>query len=402
MRNAAVLAVLVACARPPVVERVAAEPDVRVALAVGAAEVRMAGEGAVAGVQSGTAAFRLRPGDEARAVPEGRGLRIAAGSGAGSYQSLSFVSLDHGRFLLVDGRPYRGVIEVLAGAGGLVVVNRVPLEAYVAGVVNAELGRRAREEQAALEAQAIVSRTYALANRGKYGSDGYDVRAGVTDQVYGGVATETAEGRAAVRATTGLVVTYRGEPIAPFFFSTCGYSTAAPEEAFRSAPQLPYLRPVSDRHAGGYYCDRSPRFRWTVEWDGALLRDILRRTVPSVLGLDSDRIDAVHDVRVHRTGPSARVSEVRVRVSSGEIPVFGPDVRAVFETPEGRLLGSTKFDLEVQREAGLVRRVIAHGAGWGHGLGMCQWGAVGRARLGQNARTIVTTYFPGTSIDRWY
>lgn len=399
---AVVVAVVAACARPAAVGRIGKEPDLRVGLAVGVTVVRVVGEGGIAAVEHGSAVFRLPRRTEVRLVPEGRGIRVAEGASAGRYESLTFVSLQHGRFVVVDDRPYRGVVEVLAGAGGLVVVNEVPLEAYVAGVVNAEMGRRARDERAALEAQAIASRTYALANRGKFGAEGYDLRAGVEDQAYGGVAAETEDGRAAVRATAGLVIAYRGALIAPFYHSTCGSATASPDEAFRSARRVPYLRPVSDRSPGGYYCDRSPRFRWTVEWDGVSLRDILRRTIPLVIGVDGARLDVVRDVRVHRTGPSGRVGEMRVQVATGEIPVFGPDVRTVFQTPDGRTLGSTALELEVERRDGVVARLVARGAGWGHGVGMCQWGAVGRARAGQDARTIITTYFPGTTIDRWY
>ncbi len=401
--SAALAAALAACARPSVLERVGTEPDLRVGLAVGVSTVRIGGEGALVAIREGSAQFRLPAGVESRLAPEGRGVRVLDGPGAGQYEALAFVGLESGRFVLVDGKPYRGIVEVAAGAGGLVVVNQLPLEAYVAGVVNAEMGRRAPEEQPAVEAQALVSRTYALANRGKFASGGFDVRASVADQVYGGVGAETAEGRAAVRATAGQVITYRGQLITTFFHSTCGGVTADVTDAFYSARPVPYLRHVSDRRpSGGAYCDRSPRFRWSVEWDGTLLLDILRRTVPATLGVEAEQVDEVRDVRVRRVGPSGRVAEIRVDVGRGEIPVFGPDVRAVFETSDGRVLGSTAFLFEAERRDGVVRRLVAHGTGWGHGVGLCQWGAVGRARAGQDAATIVTTYFPGTTIVRLY
>jgi stage II sporulation protein D len=89
-------------------------------------------------------------------------------------------------------------------------------------------------------------------------------------------------------------------------------------------------------------------------------------------------------------------------VSSGEIPVFGPDVRSVLQTPDGRALGSTLVRLTVEYRDGVVDRLRADGRGWGHGVGMCQWGAVGRARAGQSARTILETYFPGAHLAHWY
>ena len=89
---------------------------------------------------------------------------------------------------------------------------------------------------------------------------------------------------------------------------------------------------------------------------------------------------------------------MRIRVANGEIPVFGPDVRTVLATPDGGALGSSFVRLTETGEGGL----LAEGRGWGHGVGMCQWGAIGRARAGQDARTILRTYFPGADIARWY
>lgn len=399
--GASVVLAVATCAPPPPggARPLGREPRLRVALVVDADEVRIRGQGTVAA--AGSARFRLLPGEEIRVLVDGAAVRVE-GRGVRA-DRIVFRSLDRRKFIAVNGRPYRGLVEVYARNGTVLVVNELGVEAYLPGVVNAEMGSRTRNERAALEAQAIVSRTYALKNRGRFRADGYDIRAGVSDQAYLGVERETSVGVDAVRSTVGLVVSYRGDLISPFFFSTCGYSTASPEEAFRTVRPVPYLRPVSDRQpSGGYYCDISPRFRWTVEWEGSELRDILRRTVPSVLGVDGATVDEIRDVRVHAKGPSGRVTELRVGVGRGEIPIFGPDVRRVLETPDGRALGSTAIELVATRRAGRVAQLTVSGAAWGHGLGMCQWGAVGRARAGQSARTIVTTYFPGARIERWY
>lgn len=395
-----------ACARPAGprrAERLGREPDIRVALAVDQREVRIEGQGAVIATQSGRVVFRLGAGDHVRLTREGRAVRVSGGSGSGRYESLRFASTDRNRFVMVNGKPYRGVIEVVASAGGATAINRLPLEAYLGGVVVAEMGDRNGDELAALEAQAIVSRTYALFHRGKYASQGYDLSTSTTDQVYGGVSAETELGLRAVRATRGEVATFDGELIEALFFSTCGYATASPEEVFRFGRERPYLRSVSDRRPGsGHYCDASPYYRWSVEWGGAELRDILRRTIPRTLGIDGAMVDVIEQIRVHRTGPSGRVTELRIRVGKGEIPVFGPDIRAVLRRPDGSALGSTAIQLQAQREGGRVTRLVVQGAGFGHGVGFCQWGAAGRARAGQSAHTIVTTYFPGTRIARWY
>lgn len=391
-----------ACARPQP-ERLPRQPELRIGLASDAPRVAVGGAGRVTAFADGAAVLHI----DNRQVPvtaDGRALVVGEGNPA-RYQRLLLVSADPGGVVGVNGRRYRGTVELLVVGGGVTVVNRLGLEDYLLGVVTGEMGRRSAQEAAALAAQAVVSRTYALKNRGRFGSQGFDLEAGVADQAYGGVEAETPEGNAAVRATTGLVLTYRGQLITGFFHSTCGYATATAGEAFRGVADLPYLRSVSDRRpgrGGGYYCDLSPRFRWTVEWDQGTLHDILRRNVSRVLGISEATVGEVRDVRVHRTGRSGRATELRIDVGRGEIPVGAPDIRAVLATPEGQPLGSTAIQLHPERSGDRLVRLVAAGAGWGHGVGMCQWGAVGRARAGQDVREILGAYFPGTQVQRWY
>ncbi|MSR05784.1 MAG: SpoIID/LytB domain-containing protein [Gemmatimonadetes bacterium] len=378
-----------------------AEPELRIGLVTGApkATIGGAGQGEIAAIVDGNPVFRLPAGEVATVRPEGLGIVIEAGTKRWRQERVTFVNLVDDRFVSVNGRPYRGVADVYQRGGAVYVVNRLAVDAYLQGVVSAEMGRRGPDELAALAAQAIVSRTYAIANRGRFGSQGYDLAADITDQAYGGVAAEQPQGLQAVQATKGLVLASGGRPIRAFFHSTCGFATASPEEVFRAIKDETYLRTVSDRKpGGGYYCDISPRFRWRVEWDPATLTGILRRTIPAVLGVAATQIDSVRGLRIAHTGRSGRVTELRVRVGRGEIPVYGPDIRSVLRTPAGDPLGSTAFQLTV-REGGAI---VASGAGWGHGVGLCQWGAVGRARAGQGYRTIVTTYFPGATIEKWY
>ena len=328
--------------------------------------------------------------------PEGRGIRTSQGD---QFERITFINQTRGAFLTVEGIAYRGVVEVFARDGGITAVNEIALEDYLVGVVAVELGARTERERAALDAQSIVARTYALKNMGKFRRLGFDLRAGVSDQAYGGQSAETDIARAAVERTMGLVVTYDSRLISPFYHSTCAGRTASPEEAFRTITSVPYLQPVSDAYGGGYYCDISPRFRWSVVWDGATLADILRRTVPARTGIAGAALEDIRGVSVARLGPSGRILEARIEVAGGSVPIYGPDVRSVFATMEGAMLRSTAFDFRVE---GQFDRVVAEGGGSGHGVGMCQWGAIGRARAGQSMEQIVTTYFPGTDIERWY
>jgi stage II sporulation protein D len=221
--------------------------------------------------------------------------------------------------------------------------------------------------------------------------------------VYGGVASETPQVWDVVRETAGQVIVYRGMPIDAYFHSTCGRTTAGVEEVFATAVARPYLRPVSDASASGrYYCDISPRFRWREEWDASTLRAILSRTLPAVMNVGGDGLQPIADIEVTRTTRSGRVGELRIVFERGDVRVPGPSVRSVLRPESGRLLGSQAFELHVTRDAGRVSHVVAAGAGWGHGVGFCQWGAIGRARAGQDYRKILATYFPGTSVEKLY
>jgi len=333
----------------------------------------------------------------------GVALVKADGSRTGRYGGISAVNVSEHRFAVANGRRYRGRLNVVRDASGLTLMNRVPVESYLAGVIGGEMGPRRPDERQAMLAQAVVSRTFALKNRGRWESQGFDAWADVRDQVYGGVAGETPAVWEALRATRGEVIRYHGALVEAYYHSTCGSSTAGVEEAFRTAQARPYLRPVSDASGGGrYYCDLSPRFRWREEWDGAKLRAILSRTLPAMMNAGGGGLQRITDIAVTGTTASGRVRELRIAFEHGDVRVPGSDVRAVLRPEPDRLLGSAAFRLTVDKDGGQVSRVVAAGSGWGHGVGFCQWGAVGRARAGQDYPKIVTTYFPGTNVERLY
>lgn len=303
----------------------------------------------------------------------------------------------------VNGRRYRGELTVIASDSGLRLVNRVPLEAYLRGVVPRELGTRSRSDRAALEAQAIAARSYALVRLGA-SSRPFDLVASVNDQVYGGVDAENPEADAAIAATEGLVLTYAGRIVNAPYHSTCGGSTAEPGEVWRSRGE-PYLQRVSDRIPGTdrYYCDIAPRFRWERSWRADTLAMIVDRYVRAYARIASTTVGAVRRVEVDGHTPSGRVAALVVETDSGRVRLQANDIRYVLRSPGGELLNSTYFSPEaVTSRTGRLERLTIRGRGYGHGVGMCQWGAIGRARAGQDFRTILSTYYPGTSVARAY
>jgi stage II sporulation protein D (peptidoglycan lytic transglycosylase) len=403
-----------ACPRTPRAPQPAAagEPELRIGLAVGLPNASIggaeSGELFVSEAASGLPVGSVPAGVRWVVFPDSADpsrLRLVKPDSTRTepLRGIAVVNVTENRFAVANGRRYRGRISIVSGRGGLTVVNRVNVESYIAGVVPPEIGARRPDELAAVLAQAVVSRSFAIKNRDRWDAFGFDAYADTRDQVYLGVAVETDQAWDAVRRTAGEVLTYDGGVIDAYFHSTCGFSTAGVDEAFATARSRPYLRPVSDDRGGGhYYCDISPRFRWREEWDGSKLRAILSRTLPAVTPLSGDGLQRITDVTVSRTTRSGRVGELRIVFERGDIRIPGPDVRAVLRPEADRTLSSAAFQLTVTKVNGEVTRVVAAGAGSGHAVGMCQWGAIGRARAGQDYRAILSTYFPGTKIERLY
>ena len=258
------------------------------------------------------APFRVRDGLgathtlEARAHTFGPGLRLRV-DGRSQAQPLP------GPLLFIPGasplrldRPYRGQLQVSVANGRLRAVNHVGLENYLFGVVPAEMPHDWLPE--ALKAQAVAARTYAMAVR-KVGGD-FDLYSDVRSQVYRGIAGEKPSATAAVQATAGKVVLYRGQIATTYFFSTSGGRTATVTDVWPSSERIPYLVSVADP-----YDSASPHHQWgPLPMKAARLKRVFR--VPGRL----------LDVRTSVT-PSGRVRTVTAVGSEGERSVSGADVR---------------------------------------------------------------------------
>lgn len=302
----------------------------------------------------------------------------------------------------VGERGYRGRLEFSRDNRGITIVDRLGVESYLAGVLSAEMGRRDSTDTEALDAQAIVSRTFALKNVGKRRSEGFDLYATVSDQVYGGINAETPMAWDAVRQTSGQVLTWQGTLIAAFFHSTCGGRTADGTEIFVGADR-PYLKSVPDLDDNGQaFCRISPRFQWRQEWTRAALLATLRKTLPDEGLAPVGAVEDVRAVRVVSRTASDRADKVEIDVGSRVVTVSGADIRQVLRPSGDALLRSNRFSLTEQYEGGRLVGLVADGGGAGHGVGFCQWGAVGRARAGQHYPQILQAYFPGTELQRLY
>jgi stage II sporulation protein D len=303
-------------------------------------------------------------------------------------------------FVQWGGKRYRGELLITATDSGLLVVNRLPMDDYLRGVVPLEIGNRTSAEMAAVQAQAVAARTYAYKHLN--GPRPFDMYATVQDQVYGGVDAEKPLPDTAIETTRDIVVLYNGQPITTPYHSTCGGTTAGVSEVWYDQPDQPYLRPVSDKIPGtnSYYCDPSPRFSWTQTYDAASLRAVMEKYLATYTNAPKANLGRVTDVREQGRTASGRVAALTVRTESGSYTLRGNDIRFVLRDPKGAILNSTLFSLSAVTSGGEVSSLTLNGRGYGHGIGMCQWGAIGRARAGQNYRTILETYYPGTTIGR--
>ena len=305
--------------------------------------------------------------------------------------------LEPGGTIGFNGKRWRGELAISATDEGLIVVNRIRMDDYLRGVVPLEIGTGAASDVAAVQAQAITARSYAVTHLGTT-RRAYDMTATVQDQVYGGADVETHVGNLSVAATEGLVLLYGGSVVNAPYHANCGGSTAEPQDSWRTTA-APFLQRVSDQIPGTnrYYCDKAPRFRWTRTFGGDELRQAIARYVRTLPG-GSGGIGAVTNVSVTSVTSAGRVGTLTVDTDRGRWALRGNEIRSALRSAGGDLLYSTYFSVDAATGRGGVQSLTLRGGGNGHGVGMCQSGAIGRARAGQDFRTILRTYYPGTSV----
>lgn len=278
------------------------------------------------------------------------------------------------RGLRLNGREYPGTLEVLKNGEALVVVNELPLEEYLAGVLRAE----AKEEWPleTLKAQAVVARTYAMYHRLLNAAKPYHLLASNANQQYGGRVPAESPMRLAVKGTEEEVLFWEGELFPAFFHTESGGHTEDPRVVFASA-NMPALKPVRDDFSGG-----SPYVSWSLDLRLSDLAALLRKGGVSV--------GSVVRLEVLERAPSLRVVRLAVHGTRGRAVLRGNDFRKLVGYDS---LKSTLFAVAVD---GKYARFV--GRGYGHGVGLSQWGAKGMAEQGYQYRQILEFYYPGATL----
>jgi stage II sporulation protein D len=283
--------------------------------------------------------------------------------------------------LTLNGRHYRGtfVIHPL-GSGRYDVVEYLNMEEYLYGVLPKEVDPVWPADS--LKAQAVVSRTYAVYSKSKASGERFDVSNSVLDQVYGGQDTEAQESNHAVDDTRGEILEdAAGKPVQAFFHSSCGGRTELPEYVWKSSDPADVFGVVDD----GTFCRDDPHYKWQLTISYGSIRERLRRA--------GVRVREITSISIGQKTPSGRAETFVLKTSRGTVEIPGNKFRLALgpETLRSTLLTNLK--------AG-KRTVWFEGRGWGHGVGLCQWGARGRALAGQNYKKILEAYYPKGKLVR--
>ncbi len=312
---------------------------------------------------------------------------------------------------------YPGKFEIIPeNNGGFRLINSVPLETYLRGVVPNELVNNLRpDELQACMAQAIAARNYAFFRMSDVDSfangptsKGFDVYADTRDQVYSGIQRYKSLADSAIQFTSGMIVEYEGQPARCFFHSTCGGHTEEVQNVWQGQPALPYLQGVSDMDSatGEPFCIYNPRFYWTVSFSGHELNRLVRTNLGMANPMFASRPvkGNVDSIMILDRFPSTRVDSLEIKTDNDSVYyVRGDRTRYLFKTSIGGILRSSMFKITVFRNyGGNIRKIVIKGQGNGHGVGMCQWGALGMSRLGYSYKQILSHYYPGTVVKKVY
>lgn len=315
------------------------------------------------------------------------GLRTTGAPGRKSGLSVTYRVADVGKtpvhvsssgeFIKVNGKSYRGKIELRKnGNGRLLVINDLDLEAYLLGVVAAEIPSDWEAE--ALKAQAVASRTYALSQKRSAGKRPYHILATVGGQMYLGKRGERASATEAVEETRGLVITYLGEVIPAFYHSSCGGHT---EDALE-------LWGIDEPFLKGVDCDCQNISKYGI-WE----KRFTTESVIRALRREGFRLADIDSVETGDITPAGRVKNVIFRHAGRGISVPAETIRTALGYSN---IPSIFFEPEL-----IDREVVFSGRGLGHGIGLCQWGAKEMARHGADYKSILSHYYPGTAVVRW-
>lgn len=340
--------------------------SVRVAIIRGADEITIDAEGLLAADEKGNpllvnSPFSLRRGSSSTFYLAGRGLKR--------------LTVSAPEKIRINGKNYRGLLDFYPTEKGVLVVNELPIEEYLIGLINCEISSLWPVE--AVKAQAVIARSYAIYQKDARRGALYHLESSVMDQVYDGVDIEDSRAARAVQETAGEVLTYSGAVIQAFYHSNCGGHTEAALNVWGA--DLPYLQGVECR-----YCLSAPSARWEIALPLKKIESFVKAAGYQASGLSS--------IKVGGTNRNGRLQDLTMSTSKGDLVISAVNFRKAVGYA---VIKSTNFTFRMRGE-----ELLFTGFGNGHGVGLCQWGSKERAGDGFNYREILSYYYPGVRIDK--
>jgi stage II sporulation protein D len=299
---------------------------------------------------------------------------------AGGKYSLSLpVEIRGGNnIIFADKKAYRGYITVRAYGKKINVINVLSIEDYTKGVLPKEASASWNME--ALKAQAVISRTYTLANLNKHSSQGFDLCSTTHCQVYGGAQEEALSCNTAVVYTKGEVLTYGGKLAQTVFHANCAGHTEDPKYVWGWKDSPAYLSGIKCK-----YCAGSPHSRWET----ALDEDFITKKLESA----GYKTGSVKSVKIKGKTKAGSAKEIEIKSANGTIVMNAYKFRLAVDAWK---IKSVTFESIKKRDG----KFVFKGKGWGHKVGLCQWGAKGMGDAGKSYKQILEYYYPKTKLEK--
>ena len=279
--------------------------------------------------------------------------------------------------ITVNKRRFRGHVTLLASPDQkLNVINVVDLEQYIKGVLYHEISHKWPIE--AIKAQAVAARSYAVYAMQQNKARDFDVTNDIYSQVYGGKNSERYRTGIAVDETKGEVLTFNDKILPAFFHATCGGLTESASEVWNLD-----LPPLQGELCP--YCKKSPHMHWK--------RNFRLKDIQNKLNAQGYKIGLIKSIDIIQRNASDRIKLLRITSRDDQsITISGKDFRNIIGPNDIR---SNSYEI-------VMRGYYAdfYGRGWGHGVGLCQWGALGMAQLHFDYKAILRHYYPGTRLDQ--
>jgi stage II sporulation protein D len=278
--------------------------------------------------------------------------------------------------IFANSKPYRGYLTIIKSENKINIINVLPIEDYIKGVLPKEVSANWSIE--ALKSQAVISRTYAITNLNRHSTQGFDVCSTIHCQVYDGYGIEADSCNKAVLETQCRVLNYDEKFAHTVFHANCGGHTEDPKYIWNWKDTPPYLKGVK---CG--YCAAAPHTKWEKTLDEKFIRE----------QLSDNNIGKIKSIKIKGKTSAGATKKLKITHSKGEVTLNAYKFRLAVDAWQ---IKSHAFDF-IKTDGD---KFYFKGRGWGHKVGLCQWGAKGMAEKGKTYKEILAYFYPGTTIEK--